>query len=294
MTHWEGITEFVTVVELHSFTAAAQHLGLSVAQVSRQIAALERRLSTRLLYRTTRRVSVTEPGQQYYRHCKASLDGLLEAERALSQTLDKPAGHLRITAPVFYGETVIAPILHRYLRDFPAVTAELNLDNRKLDLVAEAYDLGIRLGPSEDASQTGRQLASRTHHVCASPAYLQQHGEPQTLTDLKHHQCIVGRRGTWRFQENEGRIREFPVQGRLRCNSGIAVVDAALQGLGLIQLPDYYVAEHIRQGRLRSVLTAWQLQDGVWANSPRSLFPPPKLSHLLTYLETALIPTSQP
>ncbi|WP_246542685.1 LysR family transcriptional regulator [Paludibacterium yongneupense] len=284
---WEGVVEFVAVVEAQSFTGAAHRLGMSVAQVSRQVSALERRLATRLLYRTTRKVSVTESGQLYYRHCRPLLDGLHEAEQALSLTRDTPSGHLRLTAPVYYGETVIAPLLQRYLLDFPAVSAELNLDNRKIDLVAEGYDLGIRLGPMDESSLMVKQLASRRHHVCASPDYLQRHGEPHTLAELAQYQCLVGTIATWRFSE-DGRRREITVSGRLRCNSGAALLGAALQGLGLVQLPGYYVAEHLASGRLTSLLTAYTLQDGIWATYPRTRYLPPKVSRLVSYLEAGI------
>jgi len=284
---WEGVVEFVAVVETHSFTKAAQRLELSVAQVSRQITALEQRLATRLLYRTTRKVSLTEAGQLYYQHCRPLLDGLHEAERALSQAQDQPAGHLRITAPVYYGETVVAPLLHRYLLDYPAVSAELNLDNRKLDLVAEGFDLGIRLGPMDESSLMVQQLGVRTHHVCAAPDYLARHGQPHTLAELAQHQCLVGTLNVWRFNE-QGRTREIGVHGRLRCNSGAALVDAALKGQGLVQLPDYYVADYLARGQLTSVLNAYTMRDGIWANYPRSRYIPPKVRGFVAYLERAL------
>lgn len=285
--NWEGVVEFVAVVEAQSFTGAAQLLGLSVAQVSRQVGALEKRLATRLLYRTTRHVSVTEAGQLYYRHCRPLLDGLREAEQALSQAQDQPSGHLRLTAPVYYGEAVVAPLLHRYLQDYPGVSAELNLDNRKIDLVADGYDLGIRLGPMDASSLMVKQLGQRTHHVCASPAYLARHGEPHTLAELARHQCLVGTIPMWRFNEG-GRLREVSVKGRLRCNSGAALLDAALNGLGLAQLPDYYVKRYLASGALTGVLSAYTLQDGIWATYPRSRYVPLKVSVLLSYLQRAV------
>jgi DNA-binding transcriptional LysR family regulator len=287
IVQWEGVVEFVAVVETQSFTRAAQRLGLSVAQVSRQVAALERRLATRLLYRTTRRVSVTEPGQLYYQHCRPLLDGLHQAEQALSQAQGTPSGHLRLTAPVYYGETVVAPLLQRYLLDFPALSAELTLDNRKVDLVADGYDLGIRLGPMDASSLMVQKLAERRHYVCASPDYLARHGEPHTLAELAQHQCLVGTIAAWRFNAG-GRLREVQVSGRLRCNSGAALLSAALQGLGLVQLPGYYVAEHLASGRLTQVLPAYTLLDGVWATYPRSRYLAPKVSLLVRYLAQAL------
>lgn len=284
---WQGIVEFVTVVEAQSFTEAAQRLGMSVAQVSRQVSALEARLASRLLYRTTRRVSVTEAGQLYYQHCRPLLDGLQQAEQALSQAQGTPSGHLRITAPTYYGENVIAPLLSRFLQQHPLVSAELNLDNRKIDLVAQGYDLGIRLGPMDESSLLLRQLGSRRHHVCASPDYLARHGSPHTLAELSQHQCLVGTIDFWRFNDGE-KLREVRVAGRLRCNSGGALLDAALLGLGLVQLPDYYVAPYLADGRLVAVLDGYTLQDGIWAAWPRSRFLPPKLSALLEHLSAAL------
>ncbi|KAF0813622.1 HTH-type transcriptional regulator PgrR [Andreprevotia sp. IGB-42] len=282
---WLGVSEFVAVVETHSFTGAAQRLGLSVAQISRQVSALEQRLATRLLYRTTRKVSVTEAGQLYYQHCRPLLDGLRQAEQALAHALDRPNGHLRITAPVHYGESVIAPVLHRYLQDHPAITAELNLDNRKVDLVAEGYDLGIRLGPMDESSLMVKQLGTRTHYVCASPGYLARFGEPHTLAELKQHQCLVGTVNVWRFKEPDGRMREISVAGKLRCNSGAALVNAALSGLGLVQLPDYYVQQHLANGALRGLLGAYTMTDGIWANYPRNRFVPLKVLGFIEALQ---------
>src|SRR5574343_304360 len=274
---WEGVVEFVTVAEQHSFTAAARKLGMSVAQVSRQVSALEARLATRLLYRTTRQVSVTEAGQLYYQHCRPLLDGLLAAEQALSLSQAHPSGHLRLTAPVYYGETVIAPLLLQYLADHPAVSAELNLDNRKVDLVAENFDLGIRLGPMDSCSLMLRELAVRVHHVCASPAYLARHGAPQTLAELRQHACLVGTVESGRALDS-GQVREVHVSGPLRCNSGVALRAAALAGMGLVQLPDYYVDEALARGELMPVLERYTLRDAVWAAWPRSRFTPPKVS----------------
>lgn len=284
---WQGIMEFLAVAETQSFTSAAKRLGLSVSQVSREVSALEQRLAVKLLYRTTRQVRLTEPGQLFYQHCRPLVNGLQEAERALSQTQDKPVGHIHITAPVYYGETIVAPALNRYLLDFPAVSAELQLNNQKVDLVAEGFDLGIRLGPMDMSSLATRKLAVRNHHVCASPDYLGRYGEPHTLAELKQHQCIVGTLDIWRFDEN-GSSREINVSGRLRCNSGTALVDAALAGLGLVQLPDYYLGPHLASGRLVSVLEAYRMQDGVWAVYPRNRFVPPKVSRFVDYLEQAL------
>ena len=146
MFAWEGVTEFVAVAETESFTQAAKRLGISTAQVSRQVSALERRLATKLFHRTTRKVSATEAGQVYFEHCRQVLDGLQEAERAITHLQSAPRGKLRITAPVTYGEKTIAPLVNDFLLSYPEVEVELTLTNRTLDLVAEGYDVAVRMG----------------------------------------------------------------------------------------------------------------------------------------------------
>ena len=156
---WEGVSEFVAVAEAESFTAAAKRLGISTAQVSRQVSALESRLSTKLLYRTTRKVSVTEAGQTYYQYCRQVLDGLEEAERAMTNLQLIPKGKLRLTAPVTYGEKVIAPLVNDFILRYPELEVQLNLTNQKLDLVGGGYDLAIRLGKLEDSSMMAKRLS---------------------------------------------------------------------------------------------------------------------------------------
>ncbi len=288
MVDWQGINEFVAVAETQSFTGAARRLGISTAQVSRQVSALERRLGSKLLYRTTRKVSVTEPGQLFYRHCRQVLDGLAEAEQALTSLQQVPRGKLRLTAPIVYGEKTIAPLVTDFMVRYPELEVEIQLSNRQLDLVAEGFDLAIRLGRLGDSSMMARRLASRTFHVCASPDYLARHGEPHSLSELNRHQCLRGTLDHWRFQEG-GKFREVPVAGRLACNSGWALVDAARKGLGLVQLPEYYVQEHLASGALVSLLLPYQVaDDGVWALYPHNRHLSPKVRLLLDHLSQAL------
>jgi len=288
MVTWEGISEFVAVAEVGSFTGAAKRLGISTAQVSRQVSALETRLSTKLLYRTTRHVSVTEPGQLYYQHCRQVLDGLEEAERALTELQQVPRGRLRLTAPVTFGETTVAPAVNDFLLRYPELQVHMHLTNQKLDLIAEGYDLAIRLGKLEDSNLKARRLASRTLYVCASPGYLSAHGEPHSLSELGQHNCLPGTLDYWRFQE-KNRPRNIKVTGSIRCNSGRALVDAALKGIGIVQLPDYYVLEHLEAGRLVSLLEHYREDDdGIWALYPHTRYLSPKVSMLLDYLSEYL------
>ncbi len=288
MHRWEGVNEFVAVAETESFTRAAERLEVSTAQVSRQVSALEARLSTRLFYRTTRRVSTTEAGQIYYQHCRQILDALEQAERSLTNMQLVPQGRLRLTAPVTYGEKSIAPLVNDFVLRYPELDVEMKLTNQQLDLVAEGYDLAVRLGKLDDSSLMARRLASRTLYVCASPAYLAVHGTPHSLSELEQHNCLQGNLGYWRFQD-AGHPRNVRIRGNVRCDSGRALLDAALKGVGIVQLPDYYVGPALEAGTLVPLLTHYQEDDdGIWAVYPHNRHLSPKVRMLLDYFVDSL------
>lgn len=288
MFNWEGVSEFVAVSETESFTKAAARLGISTAQVSRQVSALETRLAAKLFHRTTRKVSVTEVGRVYYQHCRQVLDGLDEAERAITNLQTTPRGLLKITAPVTYGEGTIAPLINDFLTLYPELEVQMNLTNLKVDLVDQGYDLAIRLGQLEDSSMMAKRLGSRTQFVCASPSYVATYGLPHTLSELDQHNCLIGTLDYWRFQE-KGKARNVRVKGNLSCNSGHALVDAAIKGLGIIQLPDYYVNPYIASGELVSLLeNNRQADEGIWALYPHNRHLSPKVRMLLDFLAAKL------
>ncbi len=285
---WEGVSEFVAVVESGTFTGAAKSLGISTAQVSRQVSGLESRLATKLFYRTTRRVSTTEAGQIYYQHCRQVLDGLEEAERTITNLQLTPRGQLRLTAPVTYGEQAIAPLVNDFVLRYPELQVHMNLTNQKLDLVAGGYDLAIRLGKLEDSSMMARRLSSRTLYVCASPAYLANYGVPHSLSELDQHNCLQGNLDYWRFQER-GKPQTVRIKGSIMCDSGWALLDAAHKGIGIVQLPDYYVQPSFASGKLVSLLDYYQeADDGIWAIYPHNRHLSPKVRLLLDYLSQSL------
>ena len=288
MFNWEGVTEFVAVAEAESFTKAAQHLAISTAQVSRQVTALEGRLAAKLFYRTTRKVSVTDVGRIYYQHCRQVLDGLEAAERAITNLQTTPRGLLKITAPVTFGEKTIAPLINDFAIRYPELEVRLNLSNQKMDLVDEGYDLAIRLGHLEDSSMMAKKLSSRTQYVCAAPSYIATHGLPHSLSELEQHSCLIGSADYWRFQEG-GKSKNIRVKGRLNCNSGHALVDAAVKGMGIVQLPDYYVSPFLDDGRLIALLEQnRQPEEGIWALYPQNRHLSPKVRMLLDHLSQAL------
>lgn len=251
MNRWEGLDEFVAVAETGQFTAAAERMGVSSSHISRQVARLEERLQTRLLYRSTRRVSLSEAGQTFLQHCQRLQDARDEALRAVSDLSAEPKGLLRMTCAVAYGERFIVPLVNAFMADYPQLRVDIELSNRQLDLLHEGFDLAIRLGRLSDSRLVATRLAPRLMYLCATPEYLRRHGTPQSPAELGQFNCLIGSSDLWSFLE-DGRETQHRVQGNWRCNSGQAVLDAALRGFGLCQLPDYYVIEHLRSGRLVS------------------------------------------
>ena len=284
MQAWEGVNEFVAVAETESFTQAGGRLGISTAQVSRQVGALERRLDTKLLYRTTRKVSLTAEGALYYRHCRQVLDGLDEAERALSSLKGTPQGLLKLTAPVAYGEKYILPIVNDFMLNHPSVEIDIELTNRQVNLIDSGIDLAIRIGKLADSSLIAKRVSQRKNYVCAAPEYLMRYGEPHTLSELSRHNCLLGNYDYWRFID-QGRERQVKVNGTLRCNTGHGLRDAALKGIGLAQLPNYYISQDLDAGTLIPLLSAYQEpNEGVWALYPQNRHLSPKVRLMVDFL----------
>ena len=286
---WEGISEFVCVAEYGSFTRAAKALGISTAQVSRQISALEKRLKIKLLYRTTRKVSLTEEGRVFYQHCRSVLDGLNAAEQAVSNLQSKPQGRIKLTAPVTYGEQQLLPLINDFMMQYREIEVTAFLSNQQIDLVEGGYDLAIRIGKLRDSTMMAKKLSLRTNFVCATPAYLNQYGVPRTLDDLSQHNCLLGTRDYWHFVE-DGTEKNLRVSGTIQYNSGYSLVDAALKGLGIVQLPDYYVQKHLASGALVSVLDNYrEPKESIWAIYPHNRQLSPKIRLLVDYLAERLV-----
>lgn len=288
MDVWEGVSEFVAVSELGSFTAAANRLNVSVAQVSRQVSRLEKRLSTQLLYRTTRKVSLSAEGEAYYLRCRRVLVDLKEAERALGNLKSTPQGNIKLTAPVMYGETYIMPLVHDFMLQHRAIEVVADLTNQQLDIIEGGYDLAIRLGKLKDSSLMATAIGQRSYRVCASPDYLKHHGTPHALAELSNHNCLVGQHSYWKF-ESVGKEHTVKVSASLCCNSGYSLVDAALKGIGIIQLPNYYVDEYIQTGRLIEVLAQYAGEpETIWAVYPNNRHLSAKIRQLVDFLKLHL------
>ncbi|WP_413191037.1 LysR family transcriptional regulator [Psychrobacter sp. AT9] len=294
---WDGISEFVCVAEYESFTRAAKELSLSTAQVSRQISALEKRLNIKLLYRTTRKVSLTEEGRVFYQHCRGVLDGLDAAEQAVSHLQSKPQGRIKLTAPVTYGEQQLLPLVNDFMVRYSDIEVTAFLSNQKMDLIDGGYDLAIRIGKLSDSTMMAKKLSRRTNFVCAAPAYLKRHGTPHSLTELSQHNCLLGTRDYWHFIEdgkidsgkNTDKEKNLRVSGSVQYNSGHSLVDAALKGLGIVQLPDYYVQQYLASGDLVSLLDDYrEPEESIWAIYPHNRHLSPKIRLLVDYLSEHL------
>lgn len=288
MKQWGSIEAFVEVVRQGSFSAAARQLKVSASHISRLVSQLEARLGVPLLYRTTRQIRLTEAGELYHAHCRHALDGFREAEAALGDTLASPRGLLKLTASTTFGERHIAPLVNRFMQCHPQLEVRMHFTNRRVALIDEGYDVAIRLGQLQDSSLIARRLCERREHVVGSPAYFAAHPPPAHPNALTRHACLLGSLDSWRFMI-DGQRREIRVTGRWQANSGPALLDATLRGLGLSQLPDYYVDEHIASGRLIPVLADFRFADtAVWAVYPRHRQLSPSVRQLVDFLAQQL------
>jgi DNA-binding transcriptional LysR family regulator len=260
---WSEMALFVQVAETGSLSRAAEALGLSNAAASRHLSALEERLGARLVERNTRRLFLTEPGQEFLRRSKAILADLSDAESAVNATTLNPTGMLRVTASLSFSVQHIAPLLPEYTRRYPNVTVHVETANRYLDLIDNNIDVAVRTRESEpDSNITVRRLAETRRILAASPGYLARMGRPRTLDDLARHQVLVytyaNNAHELRFTR-DGETTQWPIKGLLESNDGQVLRAAALDGLGILVQPTYIVYEDIVAGRLVPVLDEWDL-----------------------------------
>lgn len=288
MERWDGLEAFVAVAEAGSFTTAAKHLGVSTSYISRTVSRLEEHMQTRLLYRSTRRISLTETGQTFLQHCRQLQDGFDEAVRMVHDMNSEPKGLLRMTCAVAYGERFIVPLINEFMATRPSLSVDIELTNQIRDIVQDGFDLAIRLGHAPDSRLVAMRLGPRRMYLCASPAYIAQHGKPTHLSELRQHNCLIGTADHWVFAAEAREVLVRP-QGSWRCNSGQAVLDAALRGFGLCQLPDYYVYNHLITGALESLLPEHAPpRTAVWALYPERRHLSPKVSQLVAFLKEHL------
>jgi DNA-binding transcriptional LysR family regulator len=258
MDRLAAIQVFAQVVESGSFAKAADRLGLSTSAASRQVADLESHLQTRLLNRTTRRVSLTESGQQFYERAVQLMTDLAEAEQEASSAAVVPRGTIRLTTSVNFGVRHVAPAIAEFLERYPDVRFDVSLSDRVVDLVEEGLDLAIRIGAPVADNLVARKLGETRMVPCASPGYLAKHAAPKTPEDLAHHNCFtyeyVSPRHVWRFRDRSGAERAVRVAGRLHSNNGDLLAEVAARGAGIVFEPAFIVGPEVRAGRLVPLL----------------------------------------
>lgn len=254
---------FVHVAQLKSFTRAARDLSLTVSAVSRAVSRLEEHLGVRLLNRTTRRVALTEEGQTFFERCRNAFEELHEAEASIAQKRDQPRGAIRISLPIALGVQCILPRLDPLIRRYTGIHLDVSLSDRLESLVEEGIDVVLRVGSLPDSALMSRRLGSLSYTLCASPDYLARAGTPQSPDELGDHDCLgfvypqTRRVLEWSFTRGPERVR-FRPDGPLSFDNGLALVDAAIGGAGVIQTQTPLLSPAIKRGELVPLLTAWK------------------------------------
>jgi DNA-binding transcriptional LysR family regulator len=274
MRKFEELAAFVAVVETESFTAAADRLGTAKSVVSRRVSALEERLGVQLLRRTTRRLSLTDTGQSFYEHSARILADLDEAESAVLQEHGELRGTLRIALPLSFGVRHMCRPVAEFGRKHPRVHFDLDLNDRRVDLVEEGADLAVRIGRLTDSSLIARRLFEARTVVCASPAYLEENGMPRRPEELREHRCLVyanlAEPTKWVCDDADGNRIRVDVTATMSASSGDFLCAAAAQGLGIAMQPTFIAGESIRRGELVPILT-----DCLWPVTPAyAVYPP--------------------
>jgi DNA-binding transcriptional LysR family regulator len=247
---------FARVVTAGSMSAAGRQLGLSPAVISKRIRRLEERLGTRLLQRTTRQIALTEVGQGFYERVVGILASIDEAEAWVTRRSSAVRGQLRVSAPTSFGRLHIAPHLRPFLETYPELTVDLELSDAFVDIVAEGFDLAIRIADLADSSLVARRLAPNHRLLCASPAYLAAQGVPETLGDLARHRLLAHNTDFWRLEGPEGPVT-VRIDSPLKTNSSEVVREAVIAGLGIALRSTWDVGPELRAGSLVRILPAY-------------------------------------
>lgn len=274
MHRFEELETFVAIVEAGSITAAAERLGAAKSAVSRRLAALEERLGVQLFTRTTRRMTLTDTGRSFYARSARILADLEEAESAVAQAHGELRGRLRVALPLSFGLHHMCEPIAEFGRRHPQVSFDLDLNDRRIDLVEEGMDLAVRIGRLRDSSLIARKLFDARTVVCAGPGYLERHGTPRRPDELQDHTGLVYSNlpdpDHWAWTEPDGTRRRVPIRSRMTVNSGDFLCNAAACNMGVVMQPTFIAHEAIRRGDLAPILA-----DVRWPVTPAyAVYPP--------------------
>ncbi len=280
---------FRRVVEAKNFSAVARETNMSQSTVSKHIAALEERLGTKLLNRSTRSLKLTEAGKEYYHHCIRILNDFQEAEASVGKGKIKPTGTLRISTGATFGRTYLLPHLKEFFKTYPDINIDLLFNDDYVDLVKEGIDLAIRIGPLADSTLIARKIGSSPRIVVASPEYLVKHGRPRKPADLIKHNCLFyslqKSPDLWYFNSTQEGDESIRVNGRIKASSPDAVCDATLEGLGISILGEWYVRKHLKNGHLIKILPDFKpTAYDIHAVYPERRFVPQKVKRMIQFI----------
>ncbi|MEI5686105.1 LysR family transcriptional regulator [Sphingomonas kyungheensis] len=282
---------FAAVAEHKSFSAAAETIGLSKATVSKAITRLEEQIGQSLFHRTSRRLALTEAGKPLAAHAGRILAEAQAAEEAARDALSAPTGRIRLAAPMSFGVRSVAPLLAKFLAEHPGVEIDLHLSDARVDIVAEGFDVALRIGDLPDSSLRGRRLCEVRMHLVAAPAYLAAHGTPEQPGDLTRHRVLgySNASAPWRFQHADGRDVAIRPQGPLIANSGEALLPTLIAGLGIARLPGFIVGPYIASGAVVTILPDWSAAAiGLHLLTPPSALRPARVEALIGFLSSRL------
>lgn len=282
---------FAAVVEHRSFSGAADGIGLSKATVSKAVSRLEAQLGQSLFHRTSRRLALTEAGRPLAEHARRIVAEARAAEEAARDAASSPAGSVRLAAPMSFGITNVAPLVADFLTKHPGVQIDLHLSDARVDIVAEGFDIALRIGDLADSSLRARRLCGIATHIVAAPAYLHAAGEPRHASELTHHRLLryANITGAWRFHGPDGAEVTVRPDGPLAANSGDALIPALVAGLGIAPLPGFIVGPHLASGALVAILKDWTPPPvGLHLLTPPSPLRPQRVEALIAFLSRRL------
>lgn len=281
---------FATVVDAGSISAAADRMGMAKSAVSKRLADLEARLGVTLLNRTTRRLSLTHSGYDFYKRCEQILNAVAEAENNVAEADATLRGRIRIAAPLSFGVEHVGPALNDFMQAHPQVTVDVDFNDRPVDLVAEGFDLGIRIARLSDSNLVARKLTPIRHVICASPAYWDRHGRPAHPDELKQHTALrysLAAQRSWSYRGRDGTRGAVTVPAQVSANNGVFLSQAAATGAGVIRMPVFIVYRMIESRQLEPVLLDYRWADlHAWAVYPKTRHLPYRIRALIDALAT--------
>lgn len=279
----------VAVVEAGTFSAAGERLGVAKSVVSRRVSQLERRLGARLLHRTTRRLTLTDAGRNFYQRAVQILADLDDAEQGVTDETSELRGALRLAAPLTFGLKHLAAAITDFLERYPAIELNLDLNDRNLNLVEEGFDLAVRIGELQDSTLVARRLGIARGVTCASRTYLERYGEPAHPDELQRHVGLqyshISYQQQWRYETPQGRTIFAQPQIRIRANNGEALACAAVAGLGITTGPTFILGSYLKDGRLVSILNEYRRPPlGIYAVYPPGRMLPRRIQVFTDFL----------